>query len=506
MVDVSLYKESSVWNLACHISISSGVFAYTLGVFNTSMDNIAASLGWGGTKEFYISLFSTFIPIGQTIGSILTPPALDRFGRRKFTLYMDILFIIGSLILIIPNTVAFGAGRILTGIATGAMSVASPIYLSEVTPVVMMPQVGPLIVIMENIALVISYGLGLMLPVSNFSENSLNELWILMYLLPAVVCLYQILYFCLGMKHDSPQFYFSKQMFSHAESALEITHLERGINSGLRRVNSEIQGKSISGITASLREMICERKFCKMARISVFLPMIAQMSGFIAILFYSTSIFSGLNVDLFQARLITFVLGIVLLLSSLSSIWLLKYFGRKSLIITAEILTAIDLAFLGLFSSYVPADPLIVAVFTVAFFIPFGLGLDTVLWMHASEVLNDQFISLMCTFTYAFSIVVSLLFPILSGLVGIGSCFLFFAVCMAASTVYSCLDLIETQYKTKEEILIEMRVLPATVCPDAGFSGNSVLQNAWSPDESIDLHNPPVLIYDAVVVNNPDDQ
>ena len=502
MVEEVVYKRSQVWSLACHICIGSFVFVYTLGVFNTCTDNISASLGWNTDKDFYINLFSTFISIGETIGCLLTPPAISRYGRRKFFIAIDSLFIIGSIILVIPHTIAFGVGRMLTGIAIGAMAIVTPIFLSEITPVAMMSRVGPLVVITENIGLLCSYGLGLMLPVDNFTSDPLNNLWILMFLLPAAFCCYQMIYFFFIMKYDSPQFYLSKQMHAEAGSALEITHLECGVRNGLRRINSDVQGKSISGNTATLRNMICERRFCKMTRSSFFLPLIYQLSGFIAILFYSTSIFSGLGVDLFQSRLITLFIGIVLLASSLASICLLEYFGRKRLIIVAQVMVAIDLALLGLFSDYIPTNPIIPAVFLVAFFIPMGFGLDTALWMYASETLNDQLMSLMCIFNFTFSIPVTYLFPIAASIVGIGNCFFFFAICMATGIIYSLVDVIETKDKSKDEILVEMKVLSKRVVPGMDDSENIALQHVWNPEESVELRNHHILIYDSPNSNN----
>ena len=448
-----------------HISLSTIIFGYTLGVFNTCTDNVSASLNWGSSKEFYTNLFSSFIPIGQTLGCIIATPGIDRIGRRKLLIYADVLFILGSVILVMPSTTAFGIGRILTGISTGIMSSICYIFVNEVTPVAMMPKIGPAQVLSCNIATVCSYSLGLTLPISNFSENSSNNLWIFMFLLPAALSGYQIAYFCVWMKHESPQFYLRRNMTSEAVKALEVTHENKSMNTGLRRINSDIQGKSLNGNKVSLLGMICEKKFRKMTRVAIILPLILQLSGSTVIIFYSTDIFLGIGGGLFNARLMTVIMGIVYVFSTASASYFLKYFGRKTLLITAQLMVSLDLTALGLCMRYLPTDPTVAAVFIILFFIPMGFGLDAAFWTFATEALNDQMLSFLCILRFTIATFVSYLFPTIASSLGIQNCFYFFAVCMLIAIVYTYCDLFETKNKTKEEILIEMRVISTTVLP-----------------------------------------
>ena len=89
---------------------------------------------------------------------------------------MDALYIIGTIILLLPNTACFGIGRLLIGIASGVMMHVCPVYIDEVTPVPMMTKIAPFSFILENISLILAYGFGLMLPYTDLSHNPLNEL------------------------------------------------------------------------------------------------------------------------------------------------------------------------------------------------------------------------------------------------------------------------------------------------------------------------------------------
>ncbi|OMJ85248.1 hypothetical protein SteCoe_13484 [Stentor coeruleus] len=479
------YNEKQVWILNTHICIASFVFLYTLGVFNTCTSNVAASLNWGDNTSTYINVFSTLISVGQTIGCLIAPQLLDKFGRRKTVISQDILFIAASIMIVMPHTVPFGIGRFFTGLSTGVMATVNPIFINEVTPVEMIGKVGPLLVITSSIGLLCSYSFGLFLPLDNFSDDPLNNLWIFLFLFPAVLCAYQMFYFLVFMKHDTPQFYLSKNMIAEANQALRLTHNVSGIGSGLRRVNSDIRGKTtLSGAKLSLLGMLKVSKYRKMIRAAIGLAIIQQFCGITAIYFYSTSIFMQLGGGLFMARVVTVIMGVVNLLSSVGSLFLIPYFGRKTLILSSEILICADMLILGICSGYATVDSLVLAVFLIAFFAPFGYGLAAVFWMYLSEILNDQIFSFACIISFGLSIPVSLVFPIAVDGVGIGNCFLFFSVSMALGSLYTFFDIIETKGKEKEQILFEMKVLDASVAPDKNAEESDSLQEEVECEEN----------------------
>ena len=79
------------------------------------------------------------------------------------------------------------------------------------------------------------------------------------------------LLFLLYMKYEPPQFYLSRNMRDEAEKALGITHKERSMETGIRRVNNDIKGKTLLGASISLIGMLCQKKFSKMTRMAFIL-------------------------------------------------------------------------------------------------------------------------------------------------------------------------------------------------------------------------------------------
>ena len=465
------FETRKMWIVDLHILIGSFLFQYTLGVFNPCQDNVAASLGWGSNKDSYTTLFSSLVPVGALVGTALTAPLIDRFGRRSTTMGTDIFYALGTVILVMPSTVTFGIGRFLTGLGAGLFMTIGPIHITEMTPEAMMAKAGPLIVIVGNVGLMTAYGLGLALPTSDFENDPFNYWWLFMFILPAAIAMYQFCYFKFVCKYDTPQYYMGKNMYEEAKRALGLTYTQSGMTDGLRRLNSDVRGKFGTGAKPSLISMFTNQRFRKMMRVGCVLCMLYQLSGLTAILFYSTSIFNQLGGGIFLSRLLTFIMGIVNLISSACSIFLLQFFGRKAILVSGQLFVAIDLLLIGLFSGYINGGVAAPSVLIIAFFSFFSYSLGATLWLYIAEVLNDQIFSVSCAMCMAISVLISFLFPSAVAGIGINNVFLIFSGFMFLGACYSMVDLIETKGKDKEQILIEMKVMePSKIQPEENDS------------------------------------
>ena len=466
------YKSSRIWKKAINVSFTEFLLFYTLGVFNPSQLNVAATLKWGSNTETFINLFSTLLTVGQFIGCIMTGILIDQYGRRKTMILMDSLFLTGSIILVMPSTICFGIGRFITGIAIGICPILGPVYLNESTPQEIMPKVAPLIYAFGGIGMIISYALGLILPVDNMDTDPKSYLWILMFLFPALIATYQLIYFSFFVKFDTALFYLSKSNSVDAEKALDETHHEVSFSIGLRRVKSEIEGKSHNGINLSFFGMLKIKKFRKMMRFGIMFAAIQELSSVTGIFFYSTDIFYRLGGGLFLARIFTMIIGVVYCFSTLSGVWLLKIFSRKVVFIASQFFIFVILLLIAFFTGYIEDNQVAAASMLIIFFIPFGCGIISSGWMYATEVLNDQIFSYASTLCFGFSTIVSFLFPTSIEFIGISTTFLIFSISMGICSIYSVFDFIETKDKDKETILIEMGVIDRRVIPIADENGN----------------------------------
>lgn len=306
-----------------------------------------------------------------------------------------------------------------------------------------------------------------------------------MFLFPAAVSLYQFIYFKFYCLYDTPQYYMGRNMIREANLALGLAYTNEGMQGGLRRLNSEILGKFGSGEKLTIWTLFTAPRFRKMMRIGNMLCILNQLSGMSAIIFYSTSIFNQLGGGIFLSKLLTFIMGIVNLLSSFMSILLLRWFGRKTLMVSGQFLICADLVLLGVFSGYADGGVATPAVFLILFFLFFTYSLAATLWMYVAEVLNDEVLSLCCVTNLIVTVIIIFVFPVAVDTVGINNSFLFFAFCMFFGAIYSWFDLLETKGLDKEQILVGMKSLAKNQIAPQNEENDSLQEDISEKEEEL---------------------
>lgn len=96
-------------------------------------------------------------------------------------------------------------------------------------------------------------------------------------------------------------------------------------------------------------------------------------------------------------------------LASFAAIPMLKYFGRRSLLIATFFVCTVSLVTIALFEA-----PVIALLATVIFVIMFELGPGPICWIYMSEIMNEKGVAvgtfLNWTFTWIFSFATTPLF------------------------------------------------------------------------------------------------
>ena len=91
----------------------------------------------------------------------------------------------------------------------------------------------------------------------------------------------------------------------------------------------------------------CGPKYSRATFVGCSMSIFQQMTGINVIMFYSNTIFKNAGVP---ATTVTGLVGIVNFVSTLIGMVFLGYFGRKTLMLVFNVLMALDLAGLGIFS------------------------------------------------------------------------------------------------------------------------------------------------------------
>lgn len=129
-------------------------------------------------------------------------------------------------------------------------------------------------------------------------------------------------------------------------------------------------------------------------------------------MFYSTKIFSTTG---FDANTGTALVGIVNLLSTLCSTFLLIKYGRKSLLWVFSFANTAVLVGLGMLYRYGnPDDVGIVEIVLVLLFVAFfEFSIGPITWIYMSEVMTEKGVSIGTLFNWIFCLIMALITPTL---------------------------------------------------------------------------------------------
>ncbi|CAG7629769.1 unnamed protein product [Allacma fusca] len=394
--------------------------------------------------------------VGSTsmLGALSSSPfagyGVDKFGRKNLMILLAFPFIAGWIFIPISTTFTLVyIGRFITGFCAGGLSLAVPIFISEMAEDHIRGLLSSLFQLMMVLGILFIYVVGTYVTWQNLA-----------YISAAFPTLFLIL---LTSIPESPRYLLAKGRRSDATKSLVWF---RGVN------DPDIVESEISRVQASIDESkgekvrlatIFSRSIIQPVLICLSLMVFEQISGFNAIIFYTVDIFkaSGSQLD---SNLATIIIGIVQVLATVVSCILVDLTGRRILLIFSEVVMAASLFILGAFFyiktknkevspegfGWVPITSLIV------FIIAFAQGIGPLSWTIMGEILPPNLkgpCSSVATFLVWFSaFLVTLGYEHLLELLGRYWCFWLFAIFCVIGTVVVTLFVPETKGRSLEEI------------------------------------------------------
>ncbi|KAI2611090.1 general substrate transporter, partial [Hypoxylon fragiforme] len=124
-----------IWLLTLSAGISGLLFGYDTGVISATLVSVGTSLSGRALtsldKSVITSCTSLFALAASPISSVLA----DFFGRKPVILLSDLLFVLGAVVQALSYSVSnMVLGRSIVGIAVGAASFVTPLYIAELAP------------------------------------------------------------------------------------------------------------------------------------------------------------------------------------------------------------------------------------------------------------------------------------------------------------------------------------------------------------------------------------
>lgn len=386
----------------------------------------------------------SMILIGCILGAVVGGSMTERMGRKRTLMVASLVFVAGAGLIAVSDSYAWVIfGRLVSGLAVGIVSVAAPLYISEISP----PRHRGMFVSLYQLAITLGILGGF---VAGYAyADTMN--WRAMFLMGAAPAALQfVLLFFLS---ETPPWLFKQKDEKGA------TALLKRLRYGKNWMNQIEAMKSVASPhrTGSWKSLFAS-KLRFVLLIGLFLSVFQQITGINTVIYYAPKIFEIAGFTSATAALAaTMGVGIINVLATIVSVWLLDRVGRRRLLLVGTAGMALSLLFLcGAFfirTGWIDEVSLFSLMAYVSFF---AIGLGPVTWVLISEIyplkIRSKAITVAVFANWGFNYIVSLTFLDLIQGMGPAWTFMVYALVTLISFWFIFRFVPETRGKTLEEI------------------------------------------------------
>ncbi len=388
--------------------------------------------------------------LGCIVGPFLGGWLCDRIGRERTMMVAAALLALGALLTsLAPNILLFNTFRIVGGVGVGLCSIASPMYIAEVSPPRMRGRLGTMyllsLVVGSTAAPLVAYFI-----VLHFPDN-VSWRWMFGSQMVFVLAFAIFLFFL----PPSPRWLASRGRFSEARSVLNRLH---GVETG------ETEMKEIEASLAEEDGGFAElwQPGIRLALlIGLLLAFFNNWTGWSAMGGYIPMILETSGVHERQSTILQFAITyLAMALLTVTAMFLVDRIGRRPLWIVASVAMAVFTFIAGLLFFHHVQGPIILLAITLCAF-PHGLALAPLPWLMMSEIFPNRIraraVAVTTTFLWIVVYTCAQFFPILSGwsqrtMGSIAGVFWIFTLLCILSTIFGLKMLPETRGRTLEDI------------------------------------------------------
>ena len=391
------------------------------------------SLGWA---------FSSLL-FGCVLGSLFTGRLADRSGRKPGLLWAAALFTLTSILTAGAQTFAFFiAMRFLGGLAVGAVSILSPLYIAEIAPPRKRGKLGALYQMSIVTGVLLSY-------LTNYwLRNAGPNNWRWMFLTGVVPAI--VFFFLLLRAPETPRY-----LMMVGKSAQGRQVLERIAEPDEVPQILETMRASFDHSGQRWRDLL-RPGIRRAVSISFFLAILIHVSGINTVIDYAPSIFqsAGWNID--AALFGTFMVGVTNFVFTLASFWLIDRWGRKPLYVLGSIVMGIALAGLTFLSVHNNFHGILVPILIMTYLAFFACCIGPVFWTLLPEIFPNTVRGTAMTVPvltqWVANAVVVLIFPFAFHQIGKVFTFGFLTAMCFLQAAFALFFVPETKNKSLEEI------------------------------------------------------
>jgi sugar porter (SP) family MFS transporter len=359
--------------------------------------------------------------LGTLIGALVAGVPGDRYGSRDTLKIVGFMYVVSALgCALCWNLESFYVFRFIGGLAIGASSVLAPVYISEIAPA---ERRGALTGLFQfNIVL------GILLA---FASNALvqgaadgDDPWRLKLGIAAVpAVLFAALMFTIP---QSPRWLALRGRREEARDSLArvgVTQVDAMLEEFDRAAEDARRNSGYRLFTAANRRPIL---------LAVLLAMFNQLSGINAILYYLNDIFAAAGFSGWSNDLQAVAIGAANLIATVIALRVIDRVGRRKLLLTGAIGTAVALAGVALIFATGQGKPLLLWML-ITFIAFFAFSQGAVIWVYLAEIfptpVRSRGQALGSATHWGMNVIIAQAFPMIA-LHTQALPFVFFSVCM----------------------------------------------------------------------------
>jgi MFS transporter, SP family, galactose:H+ symporter len=403
-------------------------------------------------NDFTLSTFALEVIVsgvlaGAAVGALAGGRLADLFGRRLLLIVTAIIFAAGAVICAAATSPAMLiVGRIIVGLGIGLSSGTVPVYISEVSPADARGWTVSLFQLAITIGILLAYVVDYA-----FAKSGAWRWMFGLSVIPAAI-------FAIGMYFlpESPRW-----LVRHGEPARARTILARirgtsDVDAEMKEIEhsfaqSQEHGNWRDLLSSSLRPALI---------VGIGLAIFQQVTGINTVIYYAPLIIQSAGVSSASgAILATAGIGVVNVLMTIVSMWLIDRVGRRPLLLTGIAGMIVTLGVLGwAFHSNARSEALswLAVISMMVYVASFAISLGPIFWLLIAEIYPLQVRSssegLAATFNWGSNLLVSMTFLTLLQGIGAPKTFWLYGLCAIGAWMFSYRLVPETKGRTLEQI------------------------------------------------------
>lgn len=416
------------------------MFGFDVGIISGAIPFIQPYFGW---TELQLGWGVSSILVGAIIGAFGTGALTEKYGRKRLLISVALFFAFSCAGMALAGTqLIFISFRVLGGLAVGAVSVLSPMYVAEVAP----PRIrGTLITIYQlaiTLGILVSY-------LVNYALHDVENNWRWMFatgLFPSVVFFVGLIFI-----PESPRWLLKAGFKEKARVVLERIGGIAFAGSELAEIENSLKD---SGRGSALRMLFAPR-YRKVIILGLLLAVFVQISGINTVVDYAPKILMAAGLEIRNALLQTSLIGLVNFAFTFFAVWLIDRLGRRTFYLIGSSGMAVTLLMLAA-AFHFELNPIFTTICIMLFIAFFASCIGPAFWTLVAEMfpnrIRGQAVALASFTQWVFNFLVVLFFPYVLDALGGSFTFLFLSTMAFIQLLIAWFFIKETKGKTLEEI------------------------------------------------------